>query len=747
MSGFSGPTHQGLVGDGPYDIKKKKSTPSKPKDDVEEDDTSESGMSGVENRKKIDAGMEELVMAASHDNVFTNGHDHKHQDIINAIRKELIAFAAANGDPDLAEMYLDDGMESFAQFKETMGKVIKKIAQITVIILAATKEGLKKIAGRLNRLSVRNTLLRRRVQNSDSKLALSDEIPLPDTYPYITIKGKTPKTANDVVIAVSNMKDFFVCAHNTNAAFHTAFTESISSGTREDSIYFIKQFLGLLANRVGAKADNTGRMVYDNIPAGYGMVIGIGNSFSDCSASVSRVHPQDVKAPMTHRGDKATLLRILDNNEQFLKNINEVYGRISSRLDNDFRKNIKTAETKLRASDSYDGRAMAATLEWYGDNQNKIFTKSMQMSCSVLAASMDYIHNNVVKAGAGTEDFEDGLIDDDMYDLDTITEEPDVDESRIGLASAEAYARVLSVIPDEVMQIDHTMEKLFHVNSKGIPLVVSNSIDSFEALWQMNNSTNDNELIDVSDRLLGLRDGLGRLINTRRDVFSYNQLMQDKDDRTKACDLLFSHGCTRPDYHQFDLLISNQVIKPCENVYDLLKTHLAMLSDSFNQEDILLSNLVSKLTTVDNALWSRPIPLTGQCMVSRTPKTYGITSLSSHSLVMASESKYTGSAIQNDPQDVDFRFNIDRCIKLHNQFSVLHAEYTDLYVQVNNVFNIIVSSLLTSTDRSWVSDAFTYLSILIGTVRWMTRLHNDMMDYLLSVSRQMIVKQKQVTSL
>lgn len=741
MSAFSGPTHQGLVGDTTDGTKKKSKPKTIPKDDVADVTTTESDVGGIENRKRIDEGMEALVMMASHDHVVTDVHDKSHNDIINAVRKELIAYVAVNGDAELAEMYIDDGMEDLAKVKETLGAVIKKIAQITSILLSTAKDGLKKVSDRLNRLAIRNNMLRRKVENSGDKLSQSNEIPLPETHPYITIKGRPPKTANDVSHAVMSMKDFFVCVHNTNAAFHSAFSQAIDNGTRDESIYSISQYLNLLANRVGAKPSNSGNFVYDGIPAGYGMVINVGKSFSDCDVGILRVQPQEVKAPMTQRADKASLLRILDNNEQFLKNINEVYGRISSRLDGEFRKNVKAAETKLRGSDEYDGRAMASTVDWFGDNQNKIFTKSMQMGCSVIAAAMDYIHNNLVKAGVGTEDL-DGIDEGyDEIDMESSVEEPGIDETRIGLAIAEVRARTLSVIPGDLMSVDRTMERLLTHTSSGTPLVLSNSLDVFNTLWNVEKHSEDDYLVEVSDQLLSLHDGLARLINTKRDTLSYRQLKEGIcGGNPSAIDLLCSCGSDRLDYYRFDLRISNQAIKPCEEVYGLIKTHLSMLTDSFNNEDIMLSSLVERLTGVDGALWSKPIYMTGKYLIDRTSRCYGDVVLPQHCLVVSEISKPSEIIAQDVPVDVDFKYNIERCIKLYNQFGVLHAEYTDLYTQINNVFKIIVSSLLTTQDRSWVSGAFTYLSILIGTVRWLTRLHNDTMDYLLSLSRQMLFR-------
>lgn len=745
MSGFSGPTHQGLVGD-TTDGSEKKSKPNKPKekDDAKKDDKPASDMSSASNRKRLDEGMEELVMIASNHPAVTGALTPEQQAVVDEIHKQLMAFAEASGNQQVMGEYLDSGMEGLAQFKETMGKVIKRIGSIISIILSTAKTALKKVSDRLNRLAIRNTILRRRVENAGSRLSLSDEIPLPETHPYITIKGKIPRTANDVSDAVVRMKDFFVCTHNTNAAFHTALTQAINNGTRDESLYEIKQYLGLLSNRVGAKVDQYSKMVYDSIPAGYGMVISIGNSFSDCAANLTRIHDQEVKSPMSHRADKATLLRILDNNEQFLKNINEVYGRISSRLDGEFRKNARTAETKLRGSDNYDGRAMSATLDWFGENHNKIFTKSMQMSCSVLAASMDYVYNNVVKPGEGTEDIDDtdhsGEDDGYEHDLDGLSIESD--ETRIGLAIAEVRARVLSVVPGDIMVVDKAMKKVLNNATSGIPLVLTNCINTFETLWHMEKFSGDQHLIDVSDDLIDLQNSLCRLINVRRDVLSYQQLKNSMyGGSITGEDLLFSSRSTYLNYDHFDLRITSQAIKPCEEIYELIKTHIRILSDSFDSEDILLSNLIDKLTTVDKALWPNYILLTGQYMVDSTSKRYGDITLPSHSLIESSLYKDAEDASSSDTGDVDFRFNIDRCVKLHNQFSALHVEYTDLYSQVNNVFKVIVSSLLTTPDRSWVSSAFTYLSVLIGTIRWLTALHNDVMSYLLALSKQMIAKQ------
>lgn len=717
MSNFTGPVHQWLLND-----------------EQNNEESLDKSVEKIERRRAIDEGLESLVMMCSQSRLVTDDQDQKHDAIINSVRKELIAYAKDNNTHDI-EAYMQVGVEDY---KDVMKAVLSRIAQLTRLFLTTSKEVLKRVSDRLNRQMIRLVMLRRKVDNHEGDLSTNRNLILPHNYHYLALRSKIPTNANEVTDVIIRMKDFFNTVHNTYAAYKTAFANTMRDGEREAAIQNIQQYLNGLARQVGAKPNALadGKLLYDFLPAGYGLVISQGSSFTDNSACFSRIRDVPEGRYECQCADKPALNRLLDHVDGYLKNINEIYGKISNQLERDFKNNVRSAETTLKNNDEVDVQAMTTAIDWFTTNQSRIFTRTIEMSCSVIDAAMDYVSRNLSsKTGEGTESLDDDSDGTEDVNDSIMVELNDEISDRIPLAVAEITARTLSVIPSGLMKVDDVMAKIKNQSKEGSNLILSHCIDNLDVLHAIQFASDDPELIDVSSHLATLYDGLGSLTRVKRDLMSVSQITDvAQDDHDSSSDDYLLRGGDE------NITVDHRIgraLQACDETYGLLQTYTQMIKDSLGQEDILLSNLVDKFVGVDKAVFAQAIPLTGGLVINTITTEYDGVSLFEHRVVPDNELVLAPLA----NKEVDVIFNIEQCLKVRNQYAGLSAEYSALYQQLDAMFKEILANLITNSDREWVNHAFTYLAVVIGTVRWMTRLHDDVMDYLMALCRQLHQKQ------
>lgn len=402
----------------------KKTSKEKPEDPVED--------------PALSFGNEGYAMLTSMSFDLTENSDKYVQDLLDKITTIVIE-ANGNLTNQDVEKIRNVGLEDYRDLAQA---AIKRIMQFIRWSVNQGKEGIKRLSDRLSRLGIKSMYVERKLDISTDSSLPTDQFVLPRSFPMLMLADKPPANAMDVLNSMNKTKYLFTLLHNDYQNFQNLFKQAVATGSRSDTLAMINNYLSSLSGRLGAKPNPqfNNNLTFNYLPGGYRLVFSTGDSFADCSATLVRVPGKYDIAPAAPRPDKSSLVRLMAEIKTFLRTINEIYGKVSSRLESDFRAVSRNAEKDIKGFDSAaDIRTASTTVEWFVEQQSRIFTRSMMLSCSVLNACLDYCLAAIGgKPAAGMEDF------DDSYAIESIGEELQSLDTR--LRNIEIDARTIQSI-------------------------------------------------------------------------------------------------------------------------------------------------------------------------------------------------------------------------------------------------------------------------------------------------------------
>lgn len=498
----------------------KKTSKSKPEKDDEDEPT-------------ISFGAEGYAMLTSMSFDLTENTDLAIQELLDKISKIVIEANGNLTDKDLEaiknvgnEALLDAGNEDY---KEVMNLVMRKIMQFIRWAINQGKEGIKRISDRLSRLSVKAMYVERKIDVSADNSLPNDKFVLPRTYPLLMMANKPPANAMEVINVLNRTKYLFTTLHNDYQNFQNLFKSAVATGSRADTLEMINSYLTSLASKLSARPnplfDN--RLSFNQLPGGYRLVFSQGQAFADCSATLTRTSERYDMAPAVQRPDKASLMRLVAEVKTYLRIINEVYGRVSGRLEADFRAIVKSAEREVKSFDSTaDIRTASTTIEWFTEQQSKLYTRSMMLSCTVLNASLDYCLSAIgAKPAAGTESFDITEASSISYAIESLDEQ--LERLDAGLCSLEIDSRSMQSIADVEELVDVDNDQVINLLMNQTPASYYNPLYgiSFAGLQGVLEEKKGAEYI--ASRLGGIVDITKQLDNTAEVI---KQIMTDLPD-------------------------------------------------------------------------------------------------------------------------------------------------------------------------------------------------------------------------
>jgi hypothetical protein len=412
----------------------KKTSKEKPEDAVED--------------PALGFGGEGYAMLTSMSFDLTENSDKYVQDLLDKITTIVIEANGNLTDKDIDKIR-NVGLEDYRDLAQA---AMKRILQFLRWSIAQGKEGIKRLSDRLGRLGVKTMYVERKLDVSTDSSLPTDQFVLARSFPLLMLADKPPANAMDVLNSLNKTKYLFSLLHNDYQNFQNLFKQAVATGSRSDTLNMINNYLTSLSSRLGAKPNPqfNNKLSFNYLPGGYRLVFSTGDSFADCSATLVRVPGQYNVAPTAPRPDKSSMVRLMAEIKQFLRTINEIYGKVSSRLESDFRNISRNAEKDIKNFDSAaDIRTASTTVEWFVDQQSRIFTRSMMLSCSVLNACLDYCLAAIGgKPAAGMEGF------DDEYTIEAVGDELEALDGR--LRDIEIDARTIQSIGDikELVDVD-----------------------------------------------------------------------------------------------------------------------------------------------------------------------------------------------------------------------------------------------------------------------------------------------------
>lgn len=377
---------------------------------------------------------------------------HDSQEVQELLDKITTIVIEANGDltKQDVEKIRNVGLEDYRDLAQA---AMKRIMQFIRWSINQGKEGIKRIADRLGRLGMKSMYVERKLDIATDNSLPTDKFVLARSFPLLMLADKPPANAMDVLNSLNKTKYLFTLVHNDYQNYQNLFKQAVATGSRSETLEMINNYLNSLSGRLGAKPNPqfNNNLSFNYLPGGYRLVFSTGESFADCSATLVRVPGQYSVAPSAPRPDKSSLVRLMAEVKQFLRTINEIYGKVSTRLETDFRNISRSAERDIKNFDSaVDIRTASTTVEWFVEQQSRIFTRSMMLSCSVLNACLDYCIAAIGgKPAAGMEDFN------DSYSIEAVGEELQSIDAR--LRDIEIDARTIQSIGEckELVDVDN----------------------------------------------------------------------------------------------------------------------------------------------------------------------------------------------------------------------------------------------------------------------------------------------------
>lgn len=481
-------------------------------------------------------GGEGYAMLTSMSFDLTENSDKYIQDLLDKITTIVIE-ANGNLTKDDIEKMRNVGLEDYRDLAQA---AMKRIMQFLRWSINQGKEGIKRLADRLGRLGVKSMYVERKLDISTDSSLPTDKFVLARSFPLLMLADKPPANAMDVLNSLNKTKYLFTLVHNDYQNYQNLFKQAVATGSRSETLEMINNYLNSLSGRLGAKPNPqfNNKLTFNYLPGGYRLVFSTGDSFADCSATLVRVPGQYAVAPSAPRPDKSSMVRLMAEIKQFLRTINEIYGKVSSRLESDFRNISRNAEKDIKNFDSAaDIRTASTTVEWFVEQQSRVFTRTMMLSCSVLNACLDYCLAAIGgKPAAGMEDF------DDSYSIEAVGEELQGIDQR--LRDIEIDARTIQSIGDikELVDVDndYVIKQLIEQTpTKPFPTEFGLSYHNLNSLVRNGRATDF--IISRLGSIYDLSTEMNKSAEFMKALFVGNDLLENKPPEDYVADFTINH--------------------------------------------------------------------------------------------------------------------------------------------------------------------------------------------------------------
>lgn len=675
-------------------------------------------------------GGEGYAMLTSMSFDLTENSDKYVQDLLDKITKIVIE---ANG--NLTEKDIDKiknvGLEDY---REVASTVMKRIMQFIRWSITQGKEGIKRIADRLGRLGMKSMYVERKLDISTDSSLPTDQFVLPRSFPLLMLADKPPANAMDVLNSLNKTKYLFNLVHNDYQNYQNLFKQAVATGSRAETLAMINNWLSSLAGRLGAKPNTqfNNKPSFNYIPGGYRLVFSTGDSFADCSAVLVRVPGKYDVAPTAARPDKSSLVRLMAEIKTFLRTINEIYGKVSTRLESDFRNIARTVEKDVKGFDSAsDIRTASTTVDWFIEQQNRVFTRTMMLSCSVLNACLDYCLAAIdAKPAAGMEDF------DDSASVEAVSEQMDLIDDR--LRSIEVDASVIQSIGDNKDLVDcdsdYVIRQLIE-SSNPEPFSPGYGIDNLRNMHHLVKSGKTTELIIRRlGAIMDMTSDLDEATLFMKTLFTERQLFNCRTTNQYIADFTANHPlCSFLHRAERETLGAAQIANYLEQNADKIHATVTVLTafaenlaDTVVDGEFNVSKLKEFMLNGPESPFTEALLCGGYQIKERSENLAGLI-VRSYTLEHV---KDLSPIEQFDIHDNEMNSFIDVQIKRFETEYERLAHIVQLlqvgtghlrYITATVVDNLNVGGLKGEGDN-WVYTAMEYLTVATRQYRWMYRL-------------------------
>lgn len=697
----------------------------------------------------LDSGNETLVMIAAHapEAIPT---DLELETLLRRVREAVLGYLGGHSGEThvqvegMGEPTLDIGLEDYKQVmlaaKDRIAKAIRWIARQVIA-------GYKRLSDRLGRLSVRLMMVQRQIDSSNDSALPTDVIALPPSAAMLSLFAKKPANASEVMNAVNKVKWLFTTVHNDFNQFQNTFKRAVDTGNRAEVLEVIKDFLSNLGNRLNARVDSqrNGHLVFNQLPNNYIVEISVGDSFTDCWATINRIGTFDVGGEESRRPNRSDLSRLINELQNLLKIINELYGKVGSRLTTDFRNLTREAERSLENSET-DNRTIEATINWFTEQQNRLFYRTMVLACGTLSAALDYC----VVALRGNKPGNESLDDEVVPEFGTANRLTEMDQifSRgqsalnSGASATSLLGAALEALEEGKYDPNFSVRQLMEAN---LDALRSPNAQMTYDHWMWDNR-NLGEYPTSLIRIL-------RTVGDQLDTFSNQELRKFKtllcargDSNNKTTVLLEQHGYLgETGYVRY--LLNDGATPTCSagvvegaaaGVHNLAKLleqfrqRTSAVNGALHDSDILVGQLYHAVG-INTAVPVPSILLTGG---------FGV-------MQVVSQSKYgpvsVGRAYLNDEAVYDRA--VPACdaeaaataqellVKLAQMDKGLSEHWSDinqLVQHTRSIQNILADGMARSNQGkvdAWMLDGINYLSVMFAEASWQLRLFRDVLMY------------------
>lgn len=697
----------------------------------------------------LSEGNETLVMLAAH-SPEAIPTDLELETLLNRVKDAVLSYMSGHkGETKIEiehppEPLTDIGLEDYKDtLRAIRDRVIKALRWLGRQVVATYK----RLSDRLGRLSLRVMYIERKIDSSSDTAIPTDVVVLPPSAAMLSLYAKPPQNASEVMNAVAKVKWLFTTIHNDYGLFQQTFKRAVDAGDRADALEIIQGFLSHLSNRLNTRVDSqrNGRQVFNQLPSNFIVEISSGASFTDCWATINRTAVVNVAGTESRRPDRASLSRLINELKNFLKVINELYGKVGSRLTTDFRNITRDAERSL-SGDNIDTRTVEASINWFTEQQNRLFYRSMVLGCSSIAAALDYCEI-ALRKNVGNE----GL-DDEESDMQPITQslselrgEFAKRERALSIASVSmaTVAASLEAFSEEVEGFaDHQVGKL--MTTELLPLQMPWQTLTYNH-WVLAPAT-INE--DYSPTLLKLLRNADRELDTfceRDEVFK--TLLNVHPNKQVASDEILKrygyHGGTN--YVQY-LFNDNAIPTSCAGVLEgpnvstdkliallsAFRKRTCVVGASLSDSDVLVSELYRALSP-ESGIDVQADGFTAGWGVRAAVKhsDYGPVSVFISSL--NNRDVYSGDfpAIDNEGR-VKAQEIIIKLVEMDGDLTAQWSDLNQIVTRARSVQNIIADALAVSNQHKvddCLMDGIKYMQMLLVEARWQTRLLRDIVMY------------------
>jgi hypothetical protein len=712
----------------------------------------------------LSAGNEALVMIAAHAPESVPS-DLELEVLLQRVKDTVLAYmenhAGTTLNVERNDPLVDVGLEDYKQTLILIkDRVIKALRWIGKQIVSAYK----RLSDRLGRLSMRMMYIERKVDSSTDNALPGDMCALPASAAMLSLLGKAPQNASEVMNAVNKVKWLFTTVHNDYNLYQQSFKRAIDGGTRSDALSSIQDFMRHLSSRLNARVDSqrNGHEVFNQLPNGYIVEISTGDSFTDCWATINRTGVVNVSGEMTRRADRASLSRLTSELRNFLKVINELYGKVGSRLTTDFRNITRDAERGIMGDDA-DARAIEATINWYTEQQNRLFYRSMVMSCSVISAALDYCDMSLRKPGTGNEGYVGKNSGDDDDDDAPVTASSNVGQldtlfqiRQYMLANTSVNLQKVSAALEAFNMADEADQSVAKLMDLDLEPLRQSLGDLRYNHWMWN--INPNLDHTYSSRL---KDAL-RSADTELDAFSNGQLEEFKTlieihplNTPKTQRIMKREGYLGENGYVQYLLSDGRIptnsagvwegaangVDTLGSVLSNLRERTQLVAGTLTDSDILVSNLYDVCTQDTLREFAEAGDLqrfTAGFQVKGLASSSAFGPVVIYRAVLSDYGDLTNAAIQAGFPSCEADTNVfmaDLLVKLAEMDKTFCAIWSDLnqvMQRARSVQNILADSMATCNHGKadqWILDGVNYLNLLLSELRWQNRLLRDLSMY------------------